>query len=121
MIAVMFLVIWFGRTMYGFDYARGVQTTDDCPDGVEETVKECEPLAKKAHFTMIFTTFVFLQFFNAMNCRVIGPSEYNIFKKFFNSIVFILVLAVIFFVQWSACEWFTFIFETATITGEQFG
>jgi magnesium-transporting ATPase (P-type) len=119
MVVIMFLIVWFGRTMYDLDYSKGDQTTDTCPG--DKTIEACPSLAKKTHMTMIFTTFVFLQFFNMLNCRVIGPSEYNIFKKFFNSIVFILVLCVIFFVQWSACEWFTFIFETATISGEQFG
>lgn len=117
MCVIMFLVVWFGRTLYDFDYSKGDQTTDKCP----ENAAECPATDKKAHFTMIFTTFVFLQFWNMFNCRVIGPSEYNIFKKIFNSWIFILVLCVIFFVQWSACEWFTFIFETAEITGEQFG
>ena len=120
MVLIMFLVVWFGRSLYDLDYSKGDQTTDKCPDG-KDTIADCPSLAKKTHMTMIFTTFVFLQFFNAINCRVVGPSEYNIFKKFFNSIVFILVLCIIFFVQWSACEWLTFIFETATITGEQFG
>lgn len=117
MCAIMFLVIWFGRTMYGLDYNKDTQTTDRCAKVNGERPDTCEAKtmaeAKKVHLTMIFTTFVFLQFFNEINCRVIGPSEYNIFKKFFNSWVFLLVLALTFFVQWSACEWFTLIFETA--------
>ena len=118
MVAVMFIVIWFGRTIYDLPYEKDTQTTDRCPkDDNGDRPDTCEAktmaLNKKTHMTMIFTTFVFLQFFNEINCRVIGPSEYNIFKKFFHqNWTFILVLGIIFFVQWSACEWFTLIFET---------
>jgi len=118
MVAVMFVVIWMGRAIYGLDYEKDTQTTDRCPkdangDRPSECPEKSMAIAKKTHMTMIFTTFVFLQFFNEINCRVIGPSEYNIFKKFFHqNWTFILVLGIIFFVQWSACEWFTLIFET---------
>lgn len=126
MVAVMFLVIWFGRSIYGLDYTKDTQTTDRCPTDDEgnrpDTCEIAEMAAdKKEHMTLIFTTFVFLQFFNEINCRVIGAEEYNIFKKPFNSWIFLLVLAIVFFVQWSACEWFLFVFETTTLTGEQFG
>ena len=69
--------------------------------------------------TIVFTTFVFLQFFNAINCRVIGKEEYNIFKKFFNSFYLIFALVVIAGVQYSACEFpiFQIIFDTAEING----
>ena len=91
--------------------------------------------AKKTHMTMIFTAFVFLNFFNLINCRVIGATDYNIFTKFFGhkqmlsdgserwniNWVYLLVLVTIFLVQLSACEWFLFLFETVDISGEQFG
>ena len=129
MVVVMFLVIWFGRTIYGLDYEKDTQTTDRCPkDAVTgDRPDTCEEKTfaenKKTHLTIIFTTFVFMQFFNAINCRVIGADEYNIFKKFFNSIPFLLVLVIIFGVQYAACEVgiFRFIFDTAVLDGEQFG
>ena len=73
--------------------------------------------------TIVFTTFVFLQFFNAINCRVIGENEYNIFKKFFNSVYFIFALVIIAGVQYSACEFdiIRIVFDTAEINGQQFG
>ena len=129
MCAVMFLVIWLGRTIYGLDYEKDTQTTDRCPkDAITgERPDTCEEKTfaenKKIHLTIIFTTFVFLQFFNAINCRVIGADEYNIFKQLHKSFPFILVLLIIFGVQYATCEFglFQFIFETAQITGEQFG
>lgn len=129
MCAVMFLVVWLGRTIYDLDYEKDTQTTDRCPvnDSTGERPDTCEEKTfaenKKIHLTIIFTTFVFLQFFNAINCRVIGANEYNIFKQIHKSIPFILVLAIIFAVQYATCEFglFQFIFETAQISGEQFG
>lgn len=125
MVFTMFITIYFGKLIFHLDYQKSTQTTDKCTadEGTAEDPCEKDDWAedKKTHLTVIFTTFVFLQFFNAINCRVVGADEYNIFKKPFNSWVFLLVLAIIFAVQWSACEWFTFLFETQTLTGEQFG
>jgi len=126
MVIVMFLVIWFGRAMYGLDYEKDTQTTTTvCPKVDGSRPDTCEELEmakdKKIHMTMIFTTFVMLNVFNLVNCRVLGAAEYNIFKKPFNSWIFLLVLVIIFFVQWSATEWFLFLFETAKLSGEQYG
>lgn len=49
---------------------------------------------------MIFNTFIFLQFFNMINCRVVGPKDFNVFTSFFNNWIFLVVLACIFAVQW---------------------
>lgn len=50
--------------------------------------------------TMIFNTFIFLQFFNQINCRVVGPKDFNVFTSFFNNWIFLVVLASIFAIQW---------------------
>jgi len=120
MVAIMFIVIWFGRTIFHLDYEKDTQTTDKCSNGEDTCEALTEAQNKKTHMTIIFNTFVFLQFFNQINCRVIGADEYNIFKKPFNSLWFLLVLSIIFFVQWSATTWLLFIFETSILTGEQF-
>ena len=122
-------MIWFGRTLFGLDYEKDVQTTDGCPADettgeVPETCTELEMAqAKKTHMTLIFTTFVFLQWWNEFNCRVVGAAEYNIFKKPLNSWAFILVLALIFAIQLAACDWviFNILFETIVLDGQQFG
>ena len=69
--------------------------------------------------TIVFTTFVFLQFFNAINCRVVGNDEYNIFKNFFNNPYFIFALVVIAGIQYSAFEFdvIRIIFDTVEIDG----
>jgi hypothetical protein len=42
MVAVMFVIIWFGRTIFNLDYEKDTQTTDKC-DGGEDT---CEALTE---------------------------------------------------------------------------
>lgn len=126
MVLSMFITIYFGRLIFDLDYEKSTATTDSCSAdelaATEPCLKDEYAADKKTHFTVIFTSFVFLNFFNLINCRVIGADEYNIFKKPFNSFVFILVLAIIFAVQWITCGWkITMIFETQTLTGEQFG
>jgi Cation transporting ATPase, C-terminus len=59
-------------------------------------------MEKRQHYTIIFDTFVFLQFFNLINCRVVGPRDFNVFTHFFNNWILQFVLVVILFVQWSA-------------------
>ena len=73
--------------------------------------------------TIVFCSFVFLQFFNAINCRVVGKTEYNIFKKPLNSLPFLFVLVVIFAVQYCACGIgiFQFILNTTDLSGDQLG
>ena len=126
MVFTMFITVYFGRLIFDLDYTKSTATTDKCTDddiaATEPCLKDDYAADKRTHFTVIFTTFVFLQFFNLINCRVIGANEYNIFKKPFNSWIFLLVLAVIFAVQYLGTEtFFRVIFEAQTLTGEQFG
>eukprot|EP00825_Cyclidium_porcatum_P038845 TRINITY_DN4593_c0_g2_i1.p1 TRINITY_DN4593_c0_g2~~TRINITY_DN4593_c0_g2_i1.p1 ORF type:complete len:540 (+),score=104.95 TRINITY_DN4593_c0_g2_i1:126-1745(+) len=50
------------------------------------------------HFTIIFNTFVFLQFFNFLNARKIDD-EVNIFKNIFNNMVFFIIIVIILILQ----------------------
>ena len=43
--------------------------------------------------TMIFHTTVLMTLFNQINCRVIDPSEKNVFKTLFNNFYFWLIFA----------------------------
>lgn len=107
-IIVMVLVMYFGRAMFSLPYQSSDQVADT-PN-------------KQKHFTIIFNTFVFLQFFNQINCRVVGPADFNVFASFFSNWIFILVLAVIFFVQlWaSSTNGIGWLFETCAIEQQDF-
>jgi magnesium-transporting ATPase (P-type) len=107
-IIVMVLVMYFGRSMFNLPYQSSDQVADT-PN-------------KQQHFTIIFNTFVFLQFFNQINCRVVGPTDFNVFAGFFSNWIFILVLAVIYFVQlWaSSPNGLGWLFETCAIESQDF-
>jgi len=114
-VIVMVIIICFGPYLFDLEYKNYEQTTD-----TENGELTAGALAKKQHLTIIFNVFVFLQYFNELNCRVVGPREINIFRKFFNSWIYILVLVVIYGVQWSANNWLFFLFDTAELTTQQF-
>ena len=42
--------------------------------------------------SILFNTFVFLQLFNEINSRKIGAYEYNVFKGFFNNMLFLFII-----------------------------
>jgi hypothetical protein len=49
--------------------------------------------------TIIFHTFILMNLFNQINCRVIDANELNVFKTLFNNPFFFLILGFEFFVQ----------------------
>jgi len=63
-----------------------------------------------------------LQFFNLLNCRVVGAREFNIFRRFFNNWIFVVLLVLIVLVQWSTTSFLglLFFFETALLDNTLF-
>ena len=59
---------------------------------------EDEETQKLLHHTLIFQTFVFMQLFNWINARKLGP-ELNAFKHICNNYIFFLVLIITLIVQ----------------------
>ena len=109
-ILVMSLVIFLGEPLFGLSYQASDQANTT--------------LAKRQHFTIIFDTFVFLQMFNQINCRVVGPRDFNVFTSFFNNWIFIFVIGLIFAVQYYASTEQGFslawMFQTAEIDRQTF-
>jgi len=52
-----------------------------------------KPSPKMKMNTMIFFTFVLMNLFNQINCRVINPSEKNVFKTLFNNNYFLMIFS----------------------------
>lgn len=106
----MSLVIFLGKPLFGLDY--------------EASDQENTNIAKQQHYTIIFDTFVFLQLFNQINCRVVGPRDFNVFTSFFNNWIFIFVIGLIFAVQYYASTEqgfsLTWMFLTAEIDRQTF-
>lgn len=109
-ILIMTIFIFFGASMFGLEY------------NTSDTVSES--LAKRQHYTIIFNTFIFLQFFNCINCRVVGPKDFNIFYGFLNNWVFVIIMAIVYIVQKMACQdgafSLTWLFVTAPIENQTF-
>lgn len=76
---------------------------------------------KKKLFTVIFTTFVFLQVFNEINCRKIGQREFNVFERFFHNPWFIAVIIIVCVVQVLQIEWFGWLTRTTPMKMSEWG
>ena len=50
-------------------------------------------------YTIVFQTFVFMQLFNQINSRKLGEKDYNVFSKFFNNPMFIVITILTFGIQ----------------------
>ena len=99
--------------MHGLDYGSAVQTTDTIFDSSELTY---DAENKKTHMTLLFNTFIFLQIFNMINCRVVGARDLNPFEHFLDNYTFVTVFAVVCIVQLSTTVWLNFMFDTAMLS-----
>lgn len=75
------IMLFFGQTIFDIPYEA------DAPfyvDGVGTN--------KTKHYTLIFHMFVFLQVFNEINARKLGPYDYNVFSGFFSNGLFVGVI-----------------------------
>ena len=75
---------------------------------------------KLQHLTIIFNTFVFLCFFNLINCRTVGAKDFNVFASFFNNPMFLFILALIFVMQVVWINYINFILGTTQIDAKNF-
>lgn len=82
-------MLFAGKEVFGFTYAEDVNASSE---GSDSFYVGGVPTEKTYHYTMIFNTFVFLQVFNEINSRKLGKDEYNVFKGFFNNLLFLLII-----------------------------
>lgn len=81
-----------------------------------------QPTNKAYHFTFLFNTFMMMNLFNQINCRRLGAQDFNVFERFFNNWLFLLILAAEFGIQYlivelgAASQTFGQIFMTAPQT-----
>ena len=47
------------------------------------------PTNKLTVYTMAFNTFIFMHIFNEINCRKVGPAQFNVFQSIFKNWIFI--------------------------------
>jgi len=110
-VIIMCVVIFGGSGIWDIPYKVTDQITDNTTGG----------LNKKIHMTLIFNTYVYLLFFNMINCRVVGAQDFNVFDKFFGNFIQVIILLVIFGFQWfSNTSFLNWLFATTTLTQKQF-
>jgi len=88
-ILVMIVLLYAGPTMFGIKY-----DLIDTPFYVTSNnpLLDGAPTNKLVHYTFLFNTFMMMQLFNQINSRKLGAKEFNIFERFFNNFLFLLVL-----------------------------
>jgi len=84
-ITVLIVLLFAGKQILGYDYPinTGFYEADFTT-----------PTLRTKHYTMIFHTFVMMQVFNEINSRKLGASEYNVFKGFFNNLLFLVIMII---------------------------
>lgn len=112
-IIVMCIIIFAGKGMFHLEYTTATQTTDRVDGDLTP-----EAIAKRTHFTIIYNIFVWLQWFNEWNCRVVNPKEYNFLKEFylfqrpFSGWIFGAIMLGTGCFQVASCKWLSWLFET---------
>jgi len=125
-ILVMCLIIFFGEPMFNLHYSASTMTqdyNDTYETGYGLTVPTVDALMaidKLKHLTIIFNTFIFLCFFNLINCRTVGIRDYNVFSNFFGNWMFLFILLIIFVAQYVWCNYVFFLFNTYQISAQDF-
>jgi magnesium-transporting ATPase (P-type) len=86
---IMTIFVFFGAMIGGLHFTNATKLAMDEPDHFNAATKYAdqsvegklymESLDKQKLFSYIFNTFVFLQLTNEINCRKVGPSEFNVF------------------------------------------
>lgn len=88
MIAIMMIIMYCGKSIIGYHYTNATQAIEDTPQGHD----------KMKHFTLIFNTFIFLQFFNLINCRDVSAAKMhgfaNLHTNFMTWLVLLIIVAV---------------------------
>merc|ERR1712051_495304 len=104
--------MYAGKSIIGYQYTNATQAIEDTLAGH----------SKMRHFTLIFNTFIFLQFFNLINCRDISAAKLHGFHGLHLNFMTWIVLLIIFGVQFFACFTWLFrpIFETQPVEGRSF-
>lgn len=139
---VMLVLMLFGRMIAGIhSYPRGtplvishwssgghswdqLSSADKLTQAASHTkyLKELDyVMAQRTHLTYIFNTFVFLQLFNFINCRKIGPRDFNVFEAPLHNMYFLVVFAGTAAAQVLMCECFPTLTGTVSLSRSEWG
>lgn len=111
-VGIMMVIMYGGKSVFEVDYSASTQTIED----------DAEGKMKRTHFTLIWNTFIWLQFFNLINCRDVSAEKMHGCEKLHKNFLTWLILLIIAGVQWAGC--FTFlgflIFEARKTEAREF-
>ena len=111
-VGIMMVIMYGGKSVFEVDYEASTQTISD-----DEAGK-----MKRTHFTLIWNTFIFLQFFNLINCRDVSAEKMHGFANLPRNFLTWVILLIIAGVQIAGC--FTFlgflIFEARKTDAREF-
>jgi Ca2+ transporting ATPase len=85
-IIVLIVLLFFGKSIFSFSY------TDSDSFYVTTGNTIVINMDKSTHYTLVFHTFVFMQVFNEINSRKLAPMEFNVFRGFFNNLLFLGII-----------------------------
>jgi Ca2+-transporting ATPase len=105
---VTLIILWAGPAFYGQDAGYGtVPATVIDNETLQSNKTELQIQGEtvlKVH-TMAFNTFMFMHFFNQFCCRKVNSYEWNMFERFFNNPLFLVVMLIQIVFFW-ACSYF---------------
>ena len=107
-VVAMIILMYFGRFMWDLDWSAKMAFDS-----------EGNPTDVGVLYTILFNTFIYMQLFNFLNCRKIGEDEFNIFSRFFNNWLFIIILTSIIGCQYVIVQYGGRLFMTAPLTSQQ--
>jgi magnesium-transporting ATPase (P-type) len=123
-ITVLIVMLFAGKAIFGFEYDDELDfyytVAQPQEDGTTKNVSMVN-VEKVQHFTMIFHTFVFMQVFNEINSRKLGEHEYNVFRGFFNNLLFLFIIIFTIAVQCVLVEYGGQAVRTAPLSYELHG
>ena len=105
---VILTIMLFGQSFYGLNYHISDVAAHGIEPSSEDTVAHASWKASKdklEHLTIIFNAFMFLCFWNEINCRKVGRRDFNVIENLFHNFYFVVVLALQVSVQF-AMNWY---------------
>jgi magnesium-transporting ATPase (P-type) len=99
-LVVMTICLLFGQFMWDVKY----------------DVENIKSVGTEKFSCLLFNTFIFMQLFNYLNCRIPNPKSINIFKHFFSNLYFIAIFLISCTVQVLFCQWGGSAFSVSPLT-----
>lgn len=109
------MVMFLGSVIWNMD-STTTKTVKDA-EGKDTTVT-VSVYNEDLHHTFMFNTFIMLQIFNEINCRKVGPKEFNVFERFLSNYMYIAIVFGTVIIQIGMIEYFGPFVQCVPMTSE---